>query len=95
YGENSRVLKWIFERVSGEGKAVKTPIGYMPTPDAIDTTGLDISEETMAELLKVNKEDWLKEVQSIREHYANYGEKVPKALIAQLDALEQRLKESN
>jgi len=95
YGENSRVLKWIFERVSGEGKAVKTPIGYMPTPDAIDTTGLDITEETMAELLKVNKDEWLKEVQSIREHYANYGEKVPKALIAQLDALEQRLKESN
>ncbi|AEV67669.1 phosphoenolpyruvate carboxykinase (GTP) [Acetivibrio clariflavus] len=95
YGENSRVLKWIFERVSGEGKAVKTPIGYMPTPDAIDTTGLDISEETMAELLKVNKDEWLKEVQSIREHYASYGEKVPKALIAQLDALEQRLKESN
>ncbi len=95
YGENSRVLKWIFERVSGEGKAVKTPIGYMPTPDAIDTTGLDITEETMAELLKVNKDEWLKEVQSIREHYASYGEKVPKALIAQLDALEQRLKESN
>jgi len=95
YGENSRVLKWIFERVSGEGKAVKTPIGYMPTPDAIDTTGLDVSAEDMAELLKVNKEDWLKEVESIRKHYANYGEKLPKELIAQLDALESRLKESN
>ena len=95
YGENSRVLKWICERVSGEGKAVKTPIGYMPTEDAIDTTGLDVSADDMAELLKVNKEEWLKEVESIRTHYANYGEKVPKKLLEQLDALEQRLKESN
>ena len=92
YGENSRVLKWICERVSGEGKAVETPIGYMPTPDAIDTNGLDVSAEDMAELLKVNKEEWLKEVESIRAHYANYGEKMPKELFAQLDALEKRLK---
>ncbi|WP_010251175.1 phosphoenolpyruvate carboxykinase (GTP) [Acetivibrio cellulolyticus] len=92
YGENSRVLKWICERVSGEGSAVKTPIGYMPTEDAIDTAGLDVSAEDMAELLKVNKEEWLKEVESIRAHYANYGAKMPKELFAQLDALESRLK---
>ncbi|HOQ06322.1 MAG TPA: phosphoenolpyruvate carboxykinase (GTP) [Clostridiales bacterium] len=92
FGENSRVLKWIVERVSGEGKAVKTPIGYMPTPDAIDTTGLDISEETMKELLKVNRDEWLREVESIREHYASYGPKMPKELYDQLDALEKRLK---
>ena len=93
YGENSRVLKWICERVSGEGKAVKTPIGYMPTEDAIDTAGLDINTADMAELLKVNKEEWLNEVESIRKHYANYGEKLPKELVAQLDALEKRLKD--
>jgi phosphoenolpyruvate carboxykinase (GTP) len=93
FGENSRVLKWIVERVSGEGKAVETPIGYMPTADAIDTEGLDVSEADMAELLKVNKEDWLREVESIKEHYANYGEKMPKELFNQLDALEKRLKE--
>jgi len=92
FGENSRVLKWIVERVSGEGKAVKTPIGYMPTEDAIDTEGLDVSEADMAELLKVNNEEWLREVESIREHYANYGEDMPKELFAQLDALEERLK---
>ncbi|OPZ88916.1 MAG: Phosphoenolpyruvate carboxykinase (GTP) [Firmicutes bacterium ADurb.Bin419] len=92
YGENSRVLKWICERVSGEGKAVETPIGYMPAADAIDTNGLDVSSEDMAELLKVNKDEWLKEVESIRAHYANYGEKMPKELFAQLDALEKRLK---
>ncbi|ODM26773.1 phosphoenolpyruvate carboxykinase (GTP) [Acetivibrio mesophilus] len=93
FGENSRVLKWIVERVSGKGTAVKTPIGYMPTVDAIDTNGLDVSKEDMEELLKVDKEQWLSEVESVREHYASYGEKLPKELLAQLDALEKRLKE--
>ncbi len=91
FGENSRVLKWIVERTSGEGKAVKTPIGYMPTIDAIDTRGLDVSEANMAELLKVNKNEWLKEVTSIRGYYAQLGDKLPRELTAQLNALEKRL----
>ncbi len=93
FGENSRVLKWVIERVSGKGKAVKTPIGYMPTEDAIDTNGLDVSESDMAELLQINKDEWLKEAASIKEHYAKYGEKMPKELYTQLDALEERLKD--
>ncbi len=93
FGENSRVLKWVFERVSGEGKAVKTPIGYMPTPDGIDTTGLDVDSSTMQELLSVDREDWLREVASIREFYATFGDKLPKELANQLDALEKRLRE--
>jgi len=92
FGENSRVLKWIIERVSGEGKAVATPIGYMPTVDAIDTEGLDVSEADMAELLKVDREEWLKEVESIKEHYAKLGDKLPAELARQLEALEERLK---
>jgi phosphoenolpyruvate carboxykinase (GTP) len=92
YGENSRVLKWIFERVSGEGKAVKTEIGYMPTEDAIDTAGLEVSAADMAELLKVNKAEWLQEVESVKEHYAKYGSKLPAELANQLSALEARLK---
>lgn len=92
FGDNSRVLKWIVERTNGTGKAVKTEIGYLPTPDAIDTTGLDISEEDMNELLSVNKDEWLAEIASIRQHYASYGEKLPKELANQLDALEARLK---
>jgi phosphoenolpyruvate carboxykinase (GTP) len=92
FGDNSRVLKWIFERTSGQGKAVETPIGYMPTVDAIDTVGLDVSEADMEELLKVNKDEWLKEVASIKEHYAKFGNKLPKELANQLDALEKRLK---
>ncbi len=91
FGENSRVLKWVVERVSGKGEAVKTAIGYMPTESAIDTNGLDVSAADMAELLKVNKEEWLAEVESIRAHYTSYGEKLPVELAHQLDALEQRL----
>ena len=91
YGENSRVLKWIFERVSGKGDAVKTEIGYMPTTNAIDTTGLDVSEADMAELLKVKKDEWLREVESIKEHYKTYGPRLPQELQNQLAALEKRL----
>ncbi len=94
YGENSRVLKWIVERVSGEGSAVKTPIGYMPTSDAIDTNGLDVSAADMEELLKINKEEWLNEVASIKEHYAKFGAKLPKEMENQLAALEKRLQEA-
>ncbi|MGI6114346.1 MAG: phosphoenolpyruvate carboxykinase (GTP) [Mahellales bacterium] len=93
FGENSRVLKWIIERVSGEGKAQRTPIGYMPTVDALDTTSLDISEEQISELLNVDREGWLKEVDSIREYYKTFGERLPKEMTRQLDALEKRLKE--
>jgi len=92
YGENSRVLKWVVERISGEGKAVKTPIGYMPTDDAIDVAGLDVSDAEMKELLKVDNAEWLNEVESIKAHYATYGEKLPTELKNQLAALEARLK---
>jgi len=92
YGENSRVLKWVVERVSGEAEAVKTPIGYMPTANAIDVNGLDVSAAEMQELLKVNKEEWLNEVESIKAHYATYGAKLPAELQNQLAALEARLK---
>ncbi|HZK01952.1 MAG TPA: phosphoenolpyruvate carboxykinase (GTP) [Anaerovoracaceae bacterium] len=92
FGENSRVLKWIFERTSGKGKAVKTPIGYLPAADAIDVEGLDICDDDMREILTVDKEEWLLEVDSIREHYSTYGECLPEELLSQLDALEERLR---
>ena len=90
FGENSRVLKWIFERTEGAGKAVKTAIGYMPTVDALDLQGLDVSAEDMRELLKLDKEEWLAEVASIKEHYAKYG-RMPAELQNQLKALEERV----
>ena len=93
FGENSRVLKWIVERVSGKGEAVETPIGYLPESGAIDTSGLDVTDEQMAELLEVNVEEWLNEIESIREHYARFEETLPEALSNELAALEARLRE--
>lgn len=91
YGDNSRVLKWICERVEGTGKAKETPIGYLPTEDAIDLEGCEVTKEDMAELLKVDKEGWLKEIESIGENYAKFGSHLPAALAAQLDELRSRL----
>ena len=92
YGENSRVIKWIFERVSGKGKAVETPIGYLPTPDAIDISGSGISAENMEVLLNVDVQEWLQEVESIREHYRRFGDRLPEALKHELESLEERLR---
>jgi phosphoenolpyruvate carboxykinase (GTP) len=91
YGENSRVLKWICERIEGTGKAVETPIGYVPAPGAIDTSGLSIPDADMAELLKVDTNDWLREVESIKKHYSQFGDRLPQGLKDELSALEQRL----
>ena len=93
FGENSRVLKWIVERVSGKGQAVETPIGYLPTDGAIDTSGLEVTDDQMSELLNVNVEEWLNEIESIREHYARFEETLPEALSDELAALEARLRE--
>jgi phosphoenolpyruvate carboxykinase (GTP) len=91
YGENSRVLEWVFQRVAGRGQAVETAIGYVPAPGAIDVTGLDVPERDLAELLRVDVEDWRAEIPSIEEHYAQFGDRVPEALRDQLHALEKRL----
>jgi len=91
YGDNSRVLKWICERIEGKGKAVETPIGYVPAPGAIDTGGLDIPDKDMAELFKVDTEEWLKEVESIKDHYRKFGDRLPKELWDELASLENRL----
>ena len=91
FGDNSRVLKWIVERLSGCGTAVKTPIGNLPTADALDLTGLDISKADLEELLRVDNEAWRAEIANIREDYKIYGDKLPAELAAQLEALEKRL----
>jgi phosphoenolpyruvate carboxykinase (GTP) len=93
FGENSRVLAWIFRRVTGEAKAEETAIGLVPPlgEGGIDTDGLDINPETMAHLLEVDTEGWLAQLPQMKQHYAEFGEKLPRELHAQLDALEQRL----
>jgi phosphoenolpyruvate carboxykinase (GTP) len=91
FGENSRVLKWVFERVTGEAEAVKTPIGLLPTLNAIDTNGLEVTEADMELLLSVDLKGWRAEVPLIEEHYAQFGEHIPAELRAELDELEKRL----
>ncbi|HXX89908.1 MAG TPA: phosphoenolpyruvate carboxykinase (GTP) [Acidimicrobiales bacterium] len=92
YGENSRVLAWAFERAAGRGEAEETAIGFVPAPGAIDTGGLEVSKEDMAELLRVDVEDWRAEVPGIREYYERFGDRLPAALASQVDSLEQRLR---
>jgi phosphoenolpyruvate carboxykinase (GTP) len=91
YGENSRVLKWVVERVAGTGAAVDTPIGSVPAADALDTTGLDIDQATMAKLLQVDPAAWKQEVALIEAHFASIGERLPAEMATQLDALAKRL----
>ncbi len=95
YGENSRVLAWVFARCAGDGaaEAEETPIGLMPPvgPDGIDLSGLGVTQEQMAELLRVDLKQWREQLPQFHEHYAKF-ESIPPELHAQLRALEQRLK---
>jgi phosphoenolpyruvate carboxykinase (GTP) len=93
FGENSRVLKWVVERVLGTGEAKETPIGYVPTPEALDTDGLDIDSETLEELLSVDSEAWRGEVELINAHFDFMGERLPQAMRDELESLEKRLAE--
>ncbi|MBU1141964.1 MAG: phosphoenolpyruvate carboxykinase (GTP), partial [Firmicutes bacterium] len=92
FGDNSRVLKWVFERCDGSIQADLTPIGYIPSNDSIDLTGLSISSKAMHDLLKIDIEGWLHEVESTKEYYHTIGSKLPKELSQELKKLERRLK---
>jgi phosphoenolpyruvate carboxykinase (GTP) len=91
YGENSRVLEWVFERSAGRGDAVETAIGFVPTSTAINVEGLDISPADMDELLTVHNDEWRAEVPLIREHFAQFADRLPPQLATALDDLEARL----
>ena len=91
FGENCRVLKWVVERVAGTADAAETPIGLVPTVDAIDRTGLDLDDDAMTQLLAVDPASWGHEVALIDEHYAMVGDRLPKRLDAELDDLRRRL----
>ena len=94
FGENSRVLKWVCERCDGASTTVDSPIGLLPTPDALDLDGLDIPADDLAELLAVRPTEWLDVIPSIEDHYAKFGDKLPADLKKQLDALKQRLEQA-
>ena len=91
FGENSRVLKWVFERVDGGAEAIDTPIGRLPTKAALDTDGLDIDEADLDTLLAVDADGWQSAIPQIREHYARFGDKLPAQLQIAVDTLEAQL----
>ncbi|OGT71889.1 MAG: phosphoenolpyruvate carboxykinase [Gammaproteobacteria bacterium RIFCSPLOWO2_12_47_11] len=91
FGENSRVLKWVFERCEGTADAIETPIGNLPTLDAIDFSGLNLNEKDKAMLLRVDVDGWLREIPMIKEYYASFGNHLPQELRKEIKQLEQRL----
>jgi phosphoenolpyruvate carboxykinase (GTP) len=91
FGENSRVIKWILERVTGGGGAVDTAIGRVPAEGALDLTGLDLDPAVVAELTTVDREKWRQELPQIEAHYATFSERLPGVLNDQLKDLEKRL----
>ncbi len=93
YGENSRVLKWVCERTDNKGSFVETPIGYMPSLDAIERPE-GVTKEDMAELLSVDKQGWLAELEDVeKNHYPKFGDKLPKALKEQIAIIKKRLED--
>jgi len=91
FGENSRVLKWVIERMEGQAAAVETPIGHVPTPESLDTDGLDMTDEELAMALAVDPEEWKAEIPQIQEWFEKFGEQLPAVLWTELDGLKARL----
>ena len=91
FGENSRVLKWVFERCVDSADAIDTPIGKMPTLDGIDFSDLEMDEADKANLLRVDIEGWLQELPGIEEYYDSFGDHLPEELRGQIKALKERL----
>jgi len=91
FGENLRVLRWVLNRVHGEVGAAETPIGYLPYFSGIDVTGLDVSAGTLKELLDVDKKEWAEAVPGQKEYFQKYGDRMPKELWQECEALEKRL----
>ncbi len=86
FGENSRILKWIFERTSNQAPAQKTPIGLLP--ETLDLTGLHVELER---LLEVSSTAWLRETEELSSYFKRFGERMPKPLLDELDQLKERL----
>lgn len=91
FGENSRVLKWIFDRIDGNASAEKTAIGYLPNPGDLDTNGLDINDADLAALLSLDAPGWKQAIPQIRDHFAQFGPKLPATLVNKLDELDKSL----
>ncbi len=91
FGENSRVLKWVIDRIEGRADAVETPVGLVPAEGALDVDGLDLTPEQLAAALAVDPQEWKAELPLIQEWFDKIGDKVPTSLLAELDGLRVRL----
>ena len=91
FGENSRVLKWVIERIEGRAGATETPIGFVPTPESLDTDGLDLSPEQIRAAVHVSTDEWAAEVPQIQEWFDKLGDTLPAPLLTELDGLRSRL----
>lgn len=91
FGDNARVLKWIYERINGKADAKKTAIGYVPTSDSLDLKGLNIKKEDVEKVLEVKNDDWKKEVPSQKEFFDKFGNRLPKEMTEELNEFEKRL----
>ncbi|WP_336704643.1 phosphoenolpyruvate carboxykinase (GTP) [Micrococcus terreus] len=91
FGDNSRVLKWVVERLEGSAEAQETPIGFVPTPESLDLNGVEVSQADLEDALKVDREEWTAEVQSIQEWFDRFGDSLPDSISSQLEGLKQRL----
>jgi len=91
FGENSRVLKWAIERMEGKAAAVETAIGHVPTPESLDTDGLDLTPEAITAALAVDEDEWRAEIPQIEQWFATFGDALPTQLQVELDGLKSRL----
>jgi phosphoenolpyruvate carboxykinase (GTP) len=91
FGDNLRVLLWMLDRCEGKGAAVRTPLGYLPTYEAIDFTGLDLKRETLEKLLWIDRNEWKAETEAMTEYFKSYGDRIPQEMWRELDSLKERL----
>jgi phosphoenolpyruvate carboxykinase (GTP) len=91
FSDNSRVLKWMCERVDGRAGGNETPIGILPDDNGLDTSGLDVSDEDMKEIMRIDTEAWKAEIPDIEDHFAKFGDRLPERLKKQLEEFRKRL----
>jgi phosphoenolpyruvate carboxykinase (GTP) len=91
FRENSRVLKWVIERLEGAADATETPIGHVPAPGALDISGLDLTEQAVAQALRVDPDEWRAEIPLIQEWFSTFGDDLPAGLRDELEGLKARL----
>jgi phosphoenolpyruvate carboxykinase (GTP) len=92
FGENLRVIEWILDRCRGQADAAKTPIGFVPTPESLDLTGLEVPRETLNQLFAVNRGDWYEETDGVASFFQKFGNRLPRAMWDQLESLRMRLR---